>query len=1510
MASKVFDNRYETDVHWRQLPNAPFSPRADVQVIVQEMSLYKAVLHFIGGQTNHHCVREFGQCVSELWTAELTWDSNADQLIELQWMSREAVQLPISARCGAALLGLDIMRREDAVPISDLRHLVGILGGQLSYFDTTCRSSPVALNDTYYAITPLINASSAWYQGPDAPFTARRSQRLDSYFTHMRLTQDKQAELLLMPSATLVGGMRIISHRLTGSLQTVLTAVEMFADVWECTFPKIVHFNRSHCNWMEPAKPADSVPLPVVGGPYQWASGGIGGAQIGGQSSLAGITALRNALPRLDWEVANVDLSQLKTNMTLIIDPRFGEQPLNMKELMEARQYLPLSFVLDEAELTSDSPYTLGADWVVSRYMFALTPWDAPQASTAHHQPLAFADTPAQSTQWVYQAESSRNTTRPLFNFPLRRFGHGSSLRTFHGVWGYSALSAGRSGDTFYNDWITLCSQGCMPVDDPLYRQSLGRVEPVRTQADVQRSYQPGHAISARCGAGLHWEPPAKNDQVSLQCGANGMWMNYELMTVQSCQPDTHKLNCTHPLVDRGFEKCEVVTPRITGLSLESSTNLDNVTIAGALVNGGQVLTIYGSYFTQPLAVLVGGLECMSVELWLTGNDTTPVQLCQHQVNNRTVCQAFADQVRCSIPAVFGLRLPVEVIDGFSFLLADVYGSETGAATISSTAPVILQLESAACVSPDSLTLRDCPATRPFNITVFAQAASMSNADATLVFLGPRALGCGEWMPDMGSPDRAIKICLVHPQLGTSLPLTLAQPGIIAPAISFSALLTFQSCSAGTFIDLQAAASGTSSLCTPCAPGFTSLAGQYKCDVCRPGSFANKSGLAACLLCEPGQYMANTNATVCLTCPPNSRAEVPGSSACVSCPSNTYIRYTDRGSNTSRSHGDCLPCPDGAVCDMDVGIVAGPGTFLLIDQETSSASGVGCSASACQSPSDSDSCPTQSTAPQLIARSQLAVVNCCAEGRYPAYDPDNPDLADTGGENVLCARCLPGYATSNGRCIQCASVHWAPLVGKTLVALVLIYLLHRLPHDWSGSASVAISTYFLQLSMLFLASEALPPVLTLINLSVAGDHLVRGSNVVAGVSSGSGLFVGGCTVPLSDYERIVQSLLSPLIAFALLGVILVVQLLLRSKLNRQANSSASQRTPSHAAADPSEAVDSRHRSRYTAVVYQKLFTPSPVKVSEQTPVSLAAAMPGLQSPLLSVHSARTADDQSVGVDGSLQSGNCLATILLWYQRTAVRLLLLSYIPLSSVALSFFSLRAVGQYGRRLTDYQSISPDSQSYARLIVPVAFVLAGVVCGLPLLLLASLAREHRCGNIARMREEAAVGRWKDGTMDGSVVALADGTTLSTSRAMLVLQLCAMYRPQYWWYGVFTLARRLVLVAVLVFVPDASVWIWLSLVNTLLLTLHLVLQPYSQPGFNAKETTTLLSMTVQTMLLSRYPPPYMSAGLLGVLGLLVMGPALLLLGDELWKKWIRRQASKLRRAQRDDGFSDSHGRL
>ena len=254
-------------------------------------------------------------------------------------------------------------------------------------------------------------------------------------------------------------------------------------------------------------------------------------------------------------------------------------------------------------------------------------------------------------------------------------------------------------------------------------------------------------------------------------------------------------------------------------------------------------------------------------------------------------------------------------------------------------------------------------------------------------------------------------------------------------------------------------------------------------------------------------------------------------------------------------------------------------------------------------------------------------------------------------------------------------------------------------------------------------------------------------------------------------------------------------------------------------------------------------------------------------------SASTLDGLSASLVAkpTVVSHDRLSSILLWDQRTTVRLLMLSYIPVSVVALSYFNPVSVGAYGERLVDWPTISTASPQYARLILVMALVIAVAVCGLPIGMFAMLAREHRRGTPKRMQEDVqvlhATGQHHALSLPTSDSALVGDDTplLTRMRLALVMQLCVMYRPQYWWYPVFLLVRRLIVVPLLVFIDDASVWIWLTLANTLLLTVHILAQPYSKPVCNAMETLTLLALVMQTTLLCRWPPPFMTHWLLSV---------------------------------------------
>ena len=177
----------------------------------------------------------------------------------------------------------------------------------------------------------------------------------------------------------------------------------------------------------------------------------------------------------------------------------------------------------------------------------------------------------------------------------------------------------------------------------------------------------------------------------------------------------------------------------------------------------------------------------------------------------------------------------------------------------------------------------------------------------------------------------------------------------------------------------------------------------------------------------------------------------------------------------------------------------------------------------------------------------------------------------------------------------------------------------------------------------------------------------------------------------------------------------------------------------------------------------------------------------------------------------------------------------------------------------------MSPDSAEYRALLPFVLLTLALVVVGLPLLTLLYLFRQLRSGRIARLKELS----WEDD--NDALMAYAQ---LSHTDALL-LQLCAMFRPAFWWYSVFVLVRRLTSVILLLSVADARVWIWLSYLQATWLTLHVALQPYERRVDNALETVTLSALLTLTTLRNAWPPPYISPALMGLFLTILIAPLL-----------------------------------
>jgi hypothetical protein len=165
-----------------------------------------------------------------------------------------------------------------------------------------------------------------------------------------------------------------------------------------------------------------------------------------------------------------------------------------------------------------------------------------------------------------------------------------------------------------------------------------------------------------------------------------------------------------------------------------------------------------------------------------------------------------------------------------------------------------------------------------------------------------------------------------------------------------------------------------------------------------------------------------------------------------------------------------------------------------------------------------------STNADLVYSSKLPVFNHCGHNRLPALTGGwnsssglNATNTTDGLYNVLCAHCLPGYSEVNGVCVECGSINWPLLLSALILLVVCVYAIHRLPHDEEGSGLLTSLSYFLQLSLIFLASQWMPPMLGLVNLSLLAVHRPYGAEVDAdGGSTGS---VATCVLPLDAYGR-------------------------------------------------------------------------------------------------------------------------------------------------------------------------------------------------------------------------------------------------------------------------------------------------------------------------------------------------------------------------------------------------------
>ena len=1494
------DLYFPADMKWFRMPDAPFTPRSHMVAQLLDYNGYRPrastttkVLIF-GGQTNYTCgLRELGICSNEIWQLQVEqWWFNDS--ITSSWMLLG--KFPFSSRCEPWIHTWNGLSEFPWTFVPNTTVIV--IAGQESYEDVTCVSDPVTVNDVWRA-EYLPGQLFEWSHLEDAPFAPRRIPAGGS-------------------SDVIGGGIRHIHVRQTATGNLTLVQSEVYADIWFCLLgvmgpvgaavPTGFDIWDGGCRW---SLSPDGMPVPTSA----WALPSDGFvskhdddsqpssfvyAAFGGTVSRTATRQWQMTPPRIDPSPHN-----LLFNITVVTSPQYGSNG-TMEDLLLGRQQIPLSTILDEDELNDEHGYyVLGSDYVQSwagtdRILLTLrgrsydrTTSPVVPASTCHYQPRAFFDQPQDSTAFVPQAESSLNTSRPLLNFLLRRLGHRVvRFQVFTETFISTLVSGGTSGTTFNNDWILMSERKCFPPTDPSFSPYLGPLQIVADESEPSAQnffvnlFAVGVKLRVTCPTGFHIEPYSDEPEVVLQCAPNGMWMDYDALTIRGCTRD--ELNCPVPLKDLGNGYCEPALPVIYEIrgsyagSTKSVERRNDVTLFDVPVTGGVQLTIMGNLFVQPVRVSVQGYPCEQVLLQY-GEDE-PHHLCYNVTatdgETSSVCIEVGTTITCVMErALLGVQMPIAVTTRLGVVTeVDPSFGNIEVATLTSRPPSIVGISSDDCQQQhnEPLNLYDCPIRNASQVTIYADPDSVGTWPVQ-TFLSSNSklpLNCTSWVPagylsdvflcancTMLPKTDTVHLMLLHPSVG----LTSHEP----------ATLSFEGCPSGFKIASMSTSQNATDLCIICPAGSSTnnVSSAYDCTACPAGQYSNVTGSPMCLDCAPGSYSDGPNATRCELCSPNSYQNYTRQTRCEECDLNEYIVYADPAD--LRIAGQCTPCPAMANCYRNGNVTSAAGSYLLIDQSAGTLSTISCSSSACV---DGSSCLASLDDAQLIPISKLRAINCCASGRWPAFSsqdihayPDFNSLKDTKGHNVLCASCLPGYSSINGRCIPCESTQYGAVVAILSLALFLVYLVHRLPHDWTGSATLLISTYFLQQSALFMASESMPQVLSLINLDLLGDHISRGYEITGAVFDSSVGFAGVCIVPLDDADRITMSLVSPLIAFGLLGTVLLLQLAVSSLLRRFPNVSAFR-------------------------MYRLLFVPSQPKLllpGEEPAVSVRQLSTSLlreaPAPAFQEETLRRSPLAYLERLPSQATPLDLSTSSIWrgYQRSCIRLVQLSYTGLSVVTLSFFHLLSVGEFGWRLVDYPTISPNSEEYRAMLPFIASVLAIVVCGLPLALVIFLFIEHRRGSI----EEA------------KTLQRQSGSSMVSHKQALLLQLTAMFRPQYWWMASFVLVRRLLLVALLVSVRGSDVWTWLSMVNFCLLALHVQLQPYERAVDNTLESLTLLSLSVQTTLLSVWPPPYLSRALFGVLNALVIAPLVPVIAVVILAGWRRHNAKQESRLEDENGL-------
>jgi len=387
--------------------------------------------------------------------------------------------------------------------------------------------------------------------------------------------------------------------------------------------------------------------------------------------------------------------------------------------------------------------------------------------------------------------------------------------------------------------------------------------------------------------------------------------------------------------------------------------------------------------------------------------------------------------------------------------------------------------------------------------------------------------------------------------------------------------LTCIPCPAGRYANNH-----TSTTCALCEAGsYAADAGSAQCMSCSRGTASNISGLAVpCAECGPGRYASSFGLNECTLCETSLYTGVNGSTACEYCPppfevnpQHTACHLSHCPANTvySPPQSKCVPCglgktsiPGGLCTLCPINTYTPHQGLPCVSCSMSGMTGLTCSAGLISvlpgfwpfelfdsalnltifraSPCPRQFCPgTQLQMPSNDESTVKAYI--AAPPPMPGLVPVNVNLNDNGTvfaptycshphlnspDNTLCGKCVNGYVPWGAACVECGGANWLMITLLFVASMLVVMFLIRSNTGGDASANV---------------TRALVVVLVYFSQTAA---------VIAGPMSGwIGWFhisnlgphsIPSCLAPLTQYEQFLLSLSTPLILFAeviLLGLV-------------------------------------------------------------------------------------------------------------------------------------------------------------------------------------------------------------------------------------------------------------------------------------------------------------------------------------------------------------------------------------